>query len=221
MVLFEALCLGVPASLAGLIVGYVLCDSVFHQSTSYLSEAFTLSGVTVLQPAAIVLSLLGGVLATCAASAVPLLDLRKGRARDAIYENGGVPGHALSRGTRMRLAARRGLPARGGERPLGAAPAAAIPATALARARDGARRPPHLRRRARRGERGGAASAADLDPAARALLAASDDAALARARRDGSCRPVRQRRPWRRSRRPAREASAASRAATPLTPRSG
>jgi len=131
MVLFDALCLGVPASLAGLIVGYVLCNSVFHQSTSYLSEAFTLSGVTVLQPAAILLSLLGGVLATCAAAAVPLLDLRKGRARDAIYVDGGVPGHALSRGTRARLAAAALCLVATASVLWALLPTAAIPATAL------------------------------------------------------------------------------------------
>lgn len=105
LVIFEALCLAVPASIAGLIAGYALCTGVFHQSTAYLAEAFTLSGVTILQPAAVILSLLGGVLATCAASAVPLLDLRRGHARDAAWESEGVPGHALGHRSRLRLAA--------------------------------------------------------------------------------------------------------------------
>jgi putative ABC transport system permease protein len=104
MVSFEALCLGIPASLIGLLAGYLLCTSVFHQATGYLAEAFTLSGATVLQPRALALSFAGGVLATCAASTVPLLDLRRGRARDAIYEDGAVPGNALSRASKRALA---------------------------------------------------------------------------------------------------------------------
>lgn len=131
MILFEALCLGIPASLLGLGAGYLLSTEVFHQSTNYLAEAFTLSGGTVVSTRAVVLSLAGGILATCLASAVPLLDLRRGRARDAIYEERGVPGSSLNRRLRTRLT--------------GAAlvlvalasvlwvllPAAAIPATAL------------------------------------------------------------------------------------------
>jgi putative ABC transport system permease protein len=105
MVLFEALCLGIPASLLGLLTGYLLSVGVFHQSTSYLAEAFTLSGSTVVGARAVIFSLIGGVLATCLASAVPLLDLRRGRARDAIYEERGVPGNALSGALRARLAA--------------------------------------------------------------------------------------------------------------------
>lgn len=131
MVLFEALCLGVPASLLGLALGYELSVGVFHQSTRYLAEAFTLSGATSAHAQTIALPLLGGVLACCAASTVPLLDLRPGRARDAIYEDAGVPGHGLSRASKRRLgtaalcliAIASGLWI--------ALPSAAIPATAL------------------------------------------------------------------------------------------
>lgn len=105
MVLFEALCLGVPASLVGVLAGYALSNGVFHQSTGYLAEAFTLAGGTVVSARPVILSLAGGVLATCIASAVPLLDLRRGRPRDAIYEQDGVPGHALSASSRRRLSA--------------------------------------------------------------------------------------------------------------------
>jgi putative ABC transport system permease protein len=104
MILFEALCLGIPASLLGLGAGYLLSTGVFHQSTNYLAEAFTLSGGTVVSTRAVSLSLLGGILATCMASAIPLLDLRRGQARDAIYEERGVPGNSLNRGLRARLA---------------------------------------------------------------------------------------------------------------------
>jgi putative ABC transport system permease protein len=131
MVLFESLCLGLAASLAGLLAGYALSVGVFHQSTGYLAQAFTLSGGTVVQTRAALLALLGGVLATCLASAVPLLDLRRGRARDAVYKEAGVPGDALGGPSRMRLAAAAlGLLA-GASALWAIAPAAAIPATAL------------------------------------------------------------------------------------------
>jgi putative ABC transport system permease protein len=103
MVLFEALCLGIPASLLGLGAGYLLSTGVFHQSTNYLAEAFTLSGGTVVSARAVLLSVFGGILATCMASAIPLLDLRRGQARDAIYEERGVPGNSLNRRLRARL----------------------------------------------------------------------------------------------------------------------
>jgi putative ABC transport system permease protein len=131
MVLFEALCLGVPASLLGLGAGYLLSRSVFHQSTAYLAEAFTLSGATAVSARAVIFALLGGILATCLASALPLLDLRRGRARDAIYEQHGEPGNALNRGLRLRLATASVCLLAGASVLWLAFPAAAIPATAL------------------------------------------------------------------------------------------
>ncbi len=131
MVLFEALCLGVPASLLGLGAGYLLSTSVFYQSTSYLAEAFTLSGGTVVSARAVLLALFGGILATCLASAVPLLDLRRGRARDAVYEQRGAPGSGLNRGLRVRLALAALCLLTGATALWALLPAAAIPATAL------------------------------------------------------------------------------------------
>jgi putative ABC transport system permease protein len=100
MVIFQALCLGMAATLAGLLAGYALSRGVFHQPTGYLAEAFTLSSSTVVGTAPVFVASIGGVLATCLASAIPLLDLRRGRARDAVYRDAGVPGNALGRGTR-------------------------------------------------------------------------------------------------------------------------
>jgi putative ABC transport system permease protein len=95
MVLFQALCLGLAATAVGLLAGYALSTGVFHQPTGYLAEAFTLSSGTVLSAAPVLVAAVGGVLATCLASAIPLLDLRPGRARDAVYREAGVPGNAL------------------------------------------------------------------------------------------------------------------------------
>ncbi len=131
MVLFEALCLGIPASLLGLGVGYLLSSGVFHQSTDYLAEAFTLSGGTVVSLRAVALALLGGILATCLASTLPLFDLRRGRARDAVYEQRGVPVSSLNRGLHARLAAAALCLVAMASVLWLALPAAAIPATAL------------------------------------------------------------------------------------------
>jgi putative ABC transport system permease protein len=103
LTLFQALCLGVAASGVGLVAGYALSRWVFHESTGYLAEAFTLSGGTVVAAGSVALALGGGVLVTCLASALPLLDLRAGQPRDAIYSQAGVAGNALDSRTRMWL----------------------------------------------------------------------------------------------------------------------
>jgi putative ABC transport system permease protein len=103
MVLFQAFCLGVAATAVGLLLGYALSSGVLHQPTGYLAEAFTLSSATVVGVQPLFVASLGGVLATCLASAVPLLDLRRGRARDAVYREEGVPGNALDARVQARL----------------------------------------------------------------------------------------------------------------------
>jgi putative ABC transport system permease protein len=101
--LFQALCLGILASLLGLLGGYALSLSAFHQSPRYLAEAFTLSARTVVGTQPLVLAFVGGVLTTCLASAVPLLDLRRGGALDAVYRED-TPSAALGHDARLRLA---------------------------------------------------------------------------------------------------------------------
>ncbi len=101
MVLFQALCLGVGASLLGLLGGYVLARAVFQATPGYLSQAFTLGGNTVIGAQPIILSLLGGILATCLASTVALQDLRHGRPLDAIYTSDDAQDRA-SRGSHQR-----------------------------------------------------------------------------------------------------------------------
>jgi putative ABC transport system permease protein len=131
MVLFQAVCLGLTASLVGLLAGYALSVGVFHLSSGYLAGAFPLGGGTVIPARAVLLSLLGGILATCIASTVPLLDLRRGRPRDAVYRESGVPGNTL-RGLPQRrlLAATIALVALASAL-FAALPAAAIIATAV------------------------------------------------------------------------------------------
>lgn len=104
IVAFQALCLGVAASLVGLLAGYALSQGAFHQSSGYLAEAFTIGTSTVVGIRPLLLALGGGILATALASGVPLLDLRRGQALDAIYHEAGAPASALHRRSLLRLA---------------------------------------------------------------------------------------------------------------------
>jgi putative ABC transport system permease protein len=104
MVLFQALILGVAASAVGVLAGYLLARGALHQSTGYLTEAFTLGNATVVGALPPLLAFAGGVLATCLASALPLLDLRGGRRLDAVNSEHGIPGNALARHTQVWLA---------------------------------------------------------------------------------------------------------------------
>lgn len=103
MVLFQSLCLGVVASIVGLIAGYLLTVNVFHQSPGYLAQAFTLGANTVIATRPLLLAIAGGVLAPCLAAIVPLLDLRRGRPLDAAYREDGARGHGLDRTVQKRL----------------------------------------------------------------------------------------------------------------------
>ena len=97
MVLFEAVCLGIAASLVGLAAGYGLSVGVFHESASYLSQAFALGSNTVIGARPLIAAFAAGIVATCAASAVLLLDLREGRALDAVYLEHGAAGNSLGK----------------------------------------------------------------------------------------------------------------------------
>ncbi len=103
LLLFQALVLGVLASLVGLAAGSVLSRHVFNQTPDYLSPAFTLGTSTVVGAWPMLLALGGGTLACCLAAAPPLLDLRRRRAVDAVFHAGGAPGNAIEPRTRRRL----------------------------------------------------------------------------------------------------------------------
>jgi putative ABC transport system permease protein len=126
---FQALCLGIGASAVGVGIGYVLSRWVFHQSTGYLQEAFTLSSATTVGAGSIALATLGGILVTCLASALPLLDLRASRAPDAIYMHEGVPGNALALRPALWLLAPALALLVGASALYSAAPSGALPAT--------------------------------------------------------------------------------------------
>jgi putative ABC transport system permease protein len=103
MVIFQALCLGVAASAVGLLAGYGLAVGLFHQSTGYLSQAFTLGSSTVVGASPMLIALACGLVATCLGASTPLLDLRRGRASDAVYDDDAAPGNQLGADTRNRF----------------------------------------------------------------------------------------------------------------------
>ncbi len=104
MVLFQALCLGIAATLVGLLGGYALSVGVFTQTPSYLAKGFTLGTHTSIGATPLLVAGVGGVLATCVASMLPLLDLRRGRAVGAVFLEAGEPGNYLGGRVALRLA---------------------------------------------------------------------------------------------------------------------
>jgi putative ABC transport system permease protein len=104
MVLFQGFCLGLAASVAGVLLGYALSLGALHQSAGYLSEAFALGVRTVIGPIPVIVAVIGGILATCLASAALLLDLRPRRALDGVYLEQGASGSALSSGSLWKFA---------------------------------------------------------------------------------------------------------------------
>jgi putative ABC transport system permease protein len=131
LLLFQALVLGSVASVAGLLAGGLLSRSVFDDSPAYLSTAFTLGTGSVVGVRPVVLALAGGILACCLAAAPPLLDLRRGRAVDAIFHSAGAPGNAVESRTRAWLFAAALLLIALATLVLLAAPSAALLACAL------------------------------------------------------------------------------------------
>jgi len=104
LLLFQAVCLGIAASVIGLGIGWGLALAVFHQRPGYLAQAFVLGGNVVIGLGPPLLALAGGILATCLASMVPVADLRPRQALDAVYREEGDPGNAVGATFRARLA---------------------------------------------------------------------------------------------------------------------
>jgi putative ABC transport system permease protein len=101
---FQALLLGLGASVVGVALGEVLSRTLFHRVPIFLAAAFPISARHVVHPGTVLLALGAGVLATLLAALLPLLDLRARRPADAVFRDpgGGVGG---SRAAALRLAA--------------------------------------------------------------------------------------------------------------------
>lgn len=103
LLLFQSFCLGLVASIVGVLIGILLSRGIFHETPGYLAAAFPLGTQTVIGWQPVVLSVIGGVVATCFAAAPPLLDLRRSRAIDGVYFEDGEPGHAMAKRVRVQL----------------------------------------------------------------------------------------------------------------------
>lgn len=89
---FEALCLGLLASIAGVLLGEVLSETLFAEVPAYLSAAFPLGSHQTIHATEVALAVLCGVLATGLASISPALDLRPDLPPDAVLREAVVGG---------------------------------------------------------------------------------------------------------------------------------
>ncbi len=103
IVCFEALMLGVIASTLGLVLGDVLSRLLFDDRPEYLAFAFSIGGQRVIEFSSVALAFGLGLLAALLASLRPLFDLRRKRPLDAVFQEGGEPGEAVSPRTRRTL----------------------------------------------------------------------------------------------------------------------
>jgi putative ABC transport system permease protein len=101
---FQAMMLGLVASLAGVLLGELLSHTVYHQVPAYLSVAFPVSTEQTLHASTILLAIGCGVLAAMLASLSPVLDLRPGRPADAVFREAGVSGGLIRTSTVRRTA---------------------------------------------------------------------------------------------------------------------
>jgi putative ABC transport system permease protein len=102
---FEAIALGGVASAGGLVLGDVLSRTVFDSTPAYLALAFPIGTQRVVETGAIAIAVGIGLASAMAASALPALDLRAGRAVDATLREPAEAGEALGGGTAPRAAA--------------------------------------------------------------------------------------------------------------------
>jgi putative ABC transport system permease protein len=85
LVLFDALVLGIAASLVGLLLGDALSRDAFRAAPGYLSYAFAVGDQRIVSLGAVLLAVAGGLVATIVAAMRPLSDLLSRRPLDAAY----------------------------------------------------------------------------------------------------------------------------------------
>ena len=101
---FQALALGVVASLLGVGAGELLSHALFQRTPSFLSAAFPIGTEVAVHLGTVLIALGAGVLATALASLSPLLDLRSGRPADAVFRERDTGSEIVSQRTIRRLA---------------------------------------------------------------------------------------------------------------------
>ena len=105
---FQALALGLVASLLGIVLGDVLARTLFGSVPSYLTLAFPIGSHPVVSLGTVLLAVGFGVLATFVASATPAFDLLPGRAIDSVADTQGKAGQGIG-GTSVLISATVGL----------------------------------------------------------------------------------------------------------------
>ncbi len=99
---FQALALGVVASLVGVALGDALSSAFFHRVPTYLATAFPIGAKQIVHPKTVLAAFGCGVVATMLASLTPVMDLREGRAVDAVFRESGGRGETIGgRATRI------------------------------------------------------------------------------------------------------------------------
>jgi putative ABC transport system permease protein len=101
---FQALVLGVLASLVGVGAGELLSHVLFTRTPNFLSAAFPIGTEEVVHAGTILIAIGAGVVATALASLSPLLDLRSSRPADAVFRERSVSSEIVSQRTIVRLA---------------------------------------------------------------------------------------------------------------------
>ena len=102
---FQALALGTVASLAGLALGDLLSRTVFHTVPGYLAFTFPIGTQRVVPFSAIAIAFAAGLAAALLATGRPLLDAFSRGDLEAVYDEEGEPGEAISPRTRALLLA--------------------------------------------------------------------------------------------------------------------
>jgi putative ABC transport system permease protein len=93
---FQALVLGVVASLVGVALGDVLSSAFFHRVPTYLTAAFPIGAKQIVHAKTVLAAFGCGVIATVLASLTPAFDLREGKAVDAVFRESGGRGETIS-----------------------------------------------------------------------------------------------------------------------------
>lgn len=98
---FQALVLGVAASVAGLLLGDLLSRTVFHQVPTYLAFTFPIGTQRVVPIGTIALAFGAGIAASLLAACRPLADIYTRRPLDAVYDERGDLGEGINAGLRL------------------------------------------------------------------------------------------------------------------------
>jgi putative ABC transport system permease protein len=100
---FEAMMLGVAASLVGIVLGDVLSKVFFQHTPTYLASAFPINSQQTIHPSTVLLAIVCGVLATMLASLPLVFDLRPGRSADAVLREAGGGGEVIDERSALKL----------------------------------------------------------------------------------------------------------------------